>query len=119
MMQINSTNVMTMDKFQRASPMNVPEEKKCECCGQVIFEKEMFMLCQVKEFKGEIRLKNFCCDCFKKKIDEDIERIERWSHKTTSELAAMLTPIQDYLESDTKKQIDANRKMLNRIEGEN
>lgn len=116
--QINAhTNVMTMDKFQRASPMNVPEEKTCECCGKIIFEKEMFMLCQVKQFKGDIKLKNFCCDCFKQKVEEDVERIQKWTNKTTQELLAMLLPIQEYMESDTKKQIDANRKMLNKIEG--
>lgn len=116
-MQINSTNVMTMDKFQKASPMNVPEETKCCCCEQMIFERELFMLCQVKGFKGDIALKNFCCDCFKKKVEEDIERIQKWYNKTTQELMGMYAPIQEYMESDTKKRIDANRKMLNRIEG--
>lgn len=106
------------EKFQRASPMNSPEEKKCDACEQVIFEKELFMLCQVKEFKGEIKLKNCCCDCFKKKIEDDITRIQKWERKTVQELINMLTPIEDYMESDTKKQIDSNRKMLNRIEGE-
>jgi len=117
--QINThTNVMTMDKFQRASPMNSPEEKKCEACGQVIFEKELYLLCQVKEFKGEIRLKNYCCDCFRKKIDEDVARIQKWSGNTIQDLMNMIKPIEDYMLSDTKKQIDANRKMLNRIEEE-
>jgi hypothetical protein len=117
--QINTiSSAMTMDKFQRASPMNSPEEKKCEACGQVIFEKELYMLCQVKEFKGEIKLKTFCCDCFKQKVDEDIERIRKWSGKTIQELSTMLNPIMTYMESETKKQIDGNRKMLNKIEGE-
>jgi hypothetical protein len=30
----------------------------------------------------------------------------------------MLFPIRDYMDSDTKKQIDGTRKMLNRIEEE-
>jgi hypothetical protein len=115
-MQISS--MTDMDKFQRASPMNSPEEKKCEACGQVIFEKELFMLCQVKEFRGEIKLKNFCCDCFRIKINEDIDRIRKWSGKTIQDLAGMLAPIMTYMESETKKQIDENRKMLNKIEGE-
>jgi formylmethanofuran dehydrogenase subunit C len=107
-----------MDKFQRASPMNSNEETRCESCNQIIFEKEMFMICQIKEYKGEIKLKNYCCDCFQKKIDEDIERVQKWSRNTIQELGNMIAPIQDYMISETKKQIDNNRKMLKKIEGE-
>jgi len=106
------------EKFQKASMMNTSEETKCEECQQIIFQKEIFMICQVKEFKGEIKLKNFCCDCFKKKIEEDIKRIRKWGDKTVQELLNMLTPINEYMDSDIKKQTDDNRKMLNKIEGE-
>ena len=106
------------EKFQKASMMNTNEEMKCEECQQIIFQKEIFMVCQVKEFKGEIRLKNFCCDCFKQKIEEDIKRIRKWGDKTVQELLNMLTPINEYMDSDIKKQTDDNRKMLNKIEGE-
>ena len=113
-----NTNVATMDKFQRASPINSMEEKKCDACNKVIFEKELYMICQVKEYKGKIVLKNFCCDCFKEKVEQDMERIQKWSNRTVKELADMLAPIMDYMGSDTKQKIDENRKMLNRIEGE-
>jgi hypothetical protein len=106
------------EKFMKASMMNTNEEMKCEECQQIIFQKEIFMVCQVKEFKGEIKLKNFCCDCFKQKIEEDIKRIRKWSDKNVQELLNMLTPIEGYMESDIKKQTDEHRKMIDKIEGE-
>lgn len=120
MTTINTTtySMSIGEKFQKASMMNTSEETKCEECQQIIFQKEIFMICQVKEFKGEIKLKNFCCDCFKKKIEEDIKRIRKWGDKTVQELLNMLTPINEYMDSDIKKQTDDNRKMLNKIEGE-
>jgi hypothetical protein len=117
-MQINSNPNQNSEKFQRASPMNSTEEQKCDNCEQIIFEKEMYMICQVKQYGTGIKLKKFCIDCFEKKINDDIERIRKWSNKTVQELIGMIAPISDYLESETKKQIDANRKMLKKIEAE-
>lgn len=115
-MMITSSN-LSSDKLQKASPMNSCEEGICESCHQIIFEKEMFIICQIKDYKGEIKLKNFCCDCFKRKVEDDIERIHKWSRKTVGELDNMLNPILDYMNSDIKKQIDENRMMLKKIEG--
>lgn len=118
---MTNTNMITsggMEKFVRASPMNSNEEIKCEECEEVIFEKELFMLCQVKGYDKEVKLKNICCDCFKKKVEDGVERVQKWSRKTVDELLGMLNPIQAYMDSETKKQIDSNRKMLKKIEGE-
>ena len=111
-------NKIKGDKIQNASPMNSPEEKKCELCKQVIFEKEMYMICQIKNYKGEFKMKDYCCDCFKKEIEDDIERVQNWSRKTVNNLMNMLSPIEVYMNSETKKEIDANRKILNRVEEE-
>jgi len=113
------TATTSTEKFQKASMMNTEEESKCEECGEIIFQKEIYMICQVKDFKGEIKLKRFCCDCFKLKIGEDIKRIRKWSDRNVQDLLNMLTPINEYMDSDIKKQTDENRKMLNKIEGEN
>lgn len=105
----------------KASPMNSNEEIKCDECNEVIFEKEMFMLCQIKEDRRhppEFKLRNFCCNCFKGKIENDIENVKKWSAKTINELDSMMKPILDYMQSDTKKQIDDARKMLKVIENE-
>jgi hypothetical protein len=107
-----------MEKFMKASPMNSIEECKCEECGNIIFEKELFMNCFIKGFEGDIKPKKYCCDCFKKKIDQDLKNIEKWSAKTRQELFNMIIPIQDYLQSETKQKMDNMRKMLTNIEKE-
>ena len=106
------------DKIQKASPINSPEEKKCDLCNQIIFIKEMYMMCQIKEFKGEFKFKDYCCDCFQEKVEEDIERIQKWSRTTITNLLNMLSPIETYMNSETKKQIDESRKMLKVIESD-
>jgi hypothetical protein len=116
-MNINTMSAFTMEKLVKASPINVNEERKCTECGNVIYEKEMFMLCDLKVNNDKIQ-KNICCDCFKEKVEKDIQGIEKWYKKTIFELAGMLSPIQEYMNSETKKQLDMNRKMLEKIEGE-
>lgn len=99
--------------------MNSNEEIKCSECHEVIFQKELYMQCMMKEDNpSDMKQKNFCCDCFKEKIDKDIENVKKWSNKTISELTSMLKPIMDYMQSDTKKYIDDSRKMLKTIEDE-
>lgn len=105
------------EKFLKAAPMNSTEECKCVECQRIILEKELFMQCQMKEYSGTGFVdKIFCCDCFKKKVEDDIERIRKWSGKTIQELMNMLSPIQAYMQSETKKILDNNRKMLDKIE---
>jgi hypothetical protein len=115
MMQINPRSYI--EKLQKASPMNSVEEKVCEECNQIIFEKEMHIICQIK-LGTEFKLKTMCCDCFKKKVENDIERINNWGRKSIEELNNMINPIMAYMNSDIKKQIDCNRMMLKKIEGE-
>lgn len=110
--------VNNMEKFVKVSPMNIPEEGKCYGCERILFEKELFMQCQTKGQKGELYQRTFCCDCFKTKIEEDVKRINNWSRKTTEELYDMLIPILEYMSSETKKQLDSNKKMLDKIESE-
>ena len=112
------TTLIGIDKLERASPMNSLEETKCSMCGNIIFEKEMYMICQMKTYENRIT-KNLCCDCFNEKVEQDINRIQNWSAKNINNLINMLAPIQQYMNSDIKKEIDNNRKMLKKIEGEN
>jgi len=111
------TTLIGIDKLERASPMNSLEETKCSICGNIIFEKEMYMVCQMKTYQERIT-KNLCCDCFNEKVENDIQRIQNWSNKNINNLLNMLAPIKEYMYSDIKKEIDNNRKMLKRIEGE-
>lgn len=108
----------TLDKIQKASMINCNEEKKCAMCGQIIFLKEIHIICQVKEIGGQYKMKNYCCNCFDKKIDDDVKRIRKWSNKTIEDLRNMKNPMEEYMGSDAKKEVDNMRKMLNKIEGE-
>ena len=75
------------------------------------------MICHLKTYQERV-IRNFCCDCFQEKVENDISRIQNWSTKNINRLLDMLIPIESYLESDSKKEIDINRKIILRIEGE-